>query len=81
MPSPVQSESKSDREYLVTSFQAMKSGALFALVLRVTVAKPIEWVRQNADQIAAKGVADDPQARRLNAPIVALNVEAAQVSA
>lgn len=70
-----------NRDYRVTAFQALKSGHLFALVLRVTVAKPIEWVRQHADEIAAQGIATDPQARKLNAPVVALNVEPAEVGA
>lgn len=39
---------------------------LFMLVLRVTVDQPIEWVKQHADEIAARGVADDKTARNVN---------------
>lgn len=60
-------------DYFVTVFKALKSGALYALVLRVTVAQPIQWVRAHADEIAAIGVQQDTVARNPNLPIVALN--------
>lgn len=64
-------------EYRVTVFQPIgKAGELFALVLRVSTAAPIEWVKQHADEIAARGVQQDRVASRLGAP-VALAVEVA----
>lgn len=67
-----------DRQYLVTSFQKLNGrDEIFGLVLRVTVAQPIEWVRQHADEIARRGVRQDAVARTLKSPIIALNVEEA----
>lgn len=65
------------RDYLVTVFKPLKSGALYALVLRVQVAQPIEWVRAHVDEIATRGVRQDRIAKDPNVPIVALNVELA----
>jgi hypothetical protein len=65
------------REYRVTVFQPIgQAGDLFALVLRVSVAAPIEWVKQRADEIAARGIQQDRVASRLG-PYVALSVEPA----
>lgn len=64
----------SPRDYLVTVFKALKSGDLYALVLRITVAQTIEWVRAHVDEIAAVGVRNDGVARNTTLPIVALNV-------
>ena len=64
-------------EYRVTVFQQIgTAGDLFALVLRVSVAAPIEWVKQRADEIAARGIQQDRVASRLGQP-VALAVEVA----
>lgn len=63
------------QDYLVTVFKALKSGDLYALVLRVTVAQSIEWVRAHVDEIANIGVQNDSVARLPQLPIVALNVE------
>lgn len=64
-------------EYRITVFQRIgQAGDLFALVLRVSVAQSIEWVRQHADEIAACGIQQDRVASRLGAP-VALAVEVA----
>lgn len=62
------------RDYLVTVFKALKSGDLYALVLRITVAQTIEWVRANVDEIVALGSQKDSVARNSALPIVALNV-------
>lgn len=65
------------KNYLLTVFQPIgKRGDLFGLQLRVTVDKSIEWVRQHADEIAARGVQQDTVARGLGRP-VALWVEVA----
>jgi hypothetical protein len=64
-------------EYRVTVFQPIgKAGDLFGLVLRVSTEAPIEWVKQHADEIAARGIQQDRVASRLGQP-VALAVEAA----
>lgn len=63
-----------ERVYLVSSFQALKSGHLFMLELRVAVAQPIEWVRAHAEEIARRGIQQDRVANKLASPIVALNV-------
>jgi hypothetical protein len=64
-------------EYKVTVFQQIgQAGDLFALVLRVSAAAPIEWVKQHADEIAARGIQQDRVASRLGQP-VALAVEVA----
>ena len=64
-------------EYRITVFQRIgQAGDLFALVLRVSAAAPIEWVKQHADEIAASGIQQDRVASRLGAP-VALAVEVA----
>lgn len=65
------------RDYLVTVFRALKSGHLYALVLRVTVAQTIEWVRTHVDEIVALGSQHDNVARNTELQIVALNVESA----
>ena len=62
------------RDYLVTVFKALKSGDLYALVLRVTVAQTVEWVRAHVDEIVAVGIENDSVARNSALPIVALNV-------
>lgn len=62
------------RDYLVTVFKALKSGDIFALVLRVSVAQSIEWVRTNVDEIVAAGIQNDSVAKNPALPIVALNV-------
>lgn len=56
--------------YRVTAFSPIKAGpaSLLATILRVEVDQPIEWVRRNADEIAAKAV---------QRPVVALWVEEA----
>jgi hypothetical protein len=60
------------RDYLVTVFKKLKCGGLYALVLRVSVAQPIEWVRWHVDEIVAIGSKQD---RHLET--VALNIAAA----
>ena len=65
------------RDYLVTVFKALKSGDLYALILRVTVAQSIEWVRAHVDDIVAAGSQHDGVARNSLLPIVALNVASA----
>ena len=54
--------------YRVTAFSPINAGpaSLLATVLRVEVAQPLEWVKRNADEIAAKAV---------SRPVVALWVE------
>jgi hypothetical protein len=62
------------RDYLVTVYKALKSGDLYALVLRVNVAQSIDWVRANVDEIVAVGIKDDAVAKNPALPVVALNV-------
>lgn len=56
--------------YQVTVFSSIKAGpaSLLATVLRIEVDQSIEWVKRNADEIAAKAV---------QRPVVALWVEGA----
>jgi hypothetical protein len=67
-----------ERQYLVTSFQKLNhSDGIMGLLLRVTVAQPIEWVRKHAEDIAKRGIQQDAVAKTLTSPIIALNVEIA----
>ena len=47
-----------DCTYSLTVFQRLdpQAGSLLATFLRVDVAKPLEWVRQHADEIAQRAV-------------------------
>ena len=66
-------------DYFVTVFKKLKSGDLYALVLRVSVDKPIQWVRAHVDEIVRNGITVDRIANNPNLPIVALNIEYAPV--
>jgi hypothetical protein len=47
-----------DCTYSLTVFQRLDphAGSLLATTLRVEVAKPLDWVRQHADEIAHRAV-------------------------
>ena len=64
--------------YLVSALMPLPGGATLVSIYRVTVEQPIEWVKQHADEIATRAVADDSTARKVNAGrYTALWVEAA----
>lgn len=56
-----------DCTYSLTVFQRLdpQAGSLLATSLRVEVAKPLEWVRQHADEIAQRAV----EVARLGQPV------------
>lgn len=65
-------------EFLLSVFLPLPLGHTFVGVYRVKVAESLAWVKAHADEIAARAVADDKVARRINAgQYVALNVEVA----
>lgn len=64
--------------FLLSVLFPLKGGATYVLVLRVAVEQSIEWVKCHADEIAARGTADDVIGRNVNAgQYTALWVEAA----
>lgn len=66
------------KDYLLSVFLPLPAGHTFVLVCRVTVAQSLAWVKAHADEIAARAVAEDKVASKINAGgYVALNVEVA----